>query len=138
MLYARRLIFALSTALGVWVLASFAGTMLDTAHSAFWTSSLMWSLLTSLLFSPALLVVAHYVSQASRSDRDRRAARWEAGTQGQAARRSVDDPEEEDRSATGSPHLGPEPPDQEGEWTPPEDVSRDEWPWTREDVDRSE
>jgi hypothetical protein len=136
MLYARRLIFALSTALGVWVLASFAGTMLDPAHSAFWTSSLTWSLLTSLLFSPALLVVAHYVSRASRSGRDRRAARWKA--QGQAAERSVDDPEDENRSVTGSPHVGPEPPDQKGEWTPPDDVFRDEWPWTREDADRSE
>lgn len=138
MLYARRLIFALSTALGVWVLASFAGTMLDPAHSALWTSSLMWSLLTSLLLSPALLVVAHYVSQASRSDWDRRAARWEVGAQGQAAGRSGDDPKDEERSATESPGAGPEPRGQEGEWTPPEDVFRDEWPWTREDVDRSE
>jgi hypothetical protein len=50
----------------------------------------------------------------------------------------VDDSKDEERSATESPGAGPEPRDQEGEWTPPEDVFRDEWPWMREDVDRSE
>jgi hypothetical protein len=138
MLYARRLIFALSTALGVWVLVSFAGTMVGPAHSAFWTSSLMWSLLTSLLLSPALLVVAHYVSQASRSDWARRAARREAGPHGQEPSRSGNDLEDEERSGTESPHIWPEPPDREEEWTPPDDASREEWPWTREDVDRPE
>lgn len=138
MLYTRRLIFALSTALGVWVLASFAGTMLDPARSAFWTSSLIWSLLTSLLMSPSLIVVAHYVSQASRSGRDRRTARREAGTHGQETRHPVDAPEDEGRSASESPPVGPDPPDQEGEWLPPEDAFHGGGAWTQEDVDRSE
>jgi len=58
MLQARRLIFALSVGISIWVLGSFAGTMVDPAHSGFWTASLMWALLTSLLLSPALLVAA--------------------------------------------------------------------------------
>jgi hypothetical protein len=126
MLQARRLIFALSTALAVWVLASFAGTMLDPIRSAFWTSSLMWALLTSLLLSPALLVVAHYVRQASG-----------------VGRRPADVPDGEADAADEAPRIWPEPRDPGDEPSPRgdgsrDDAPRDEWPWTREDVERPE
>ena len=51
----RRILFACA-AVGLWVLVSFVGTMLDPARAPLWTRSLMWSLLASLLVSPALLV----------------------------------------------------------------------------------
>ncbi len=52
----RRRILLACAAVGLWVLVSFAGTMLDPARAPLWTRSLMWSLLASLLVSPALLV----------------------------------------------------------------------------------
>lgn len=52
----RRLIVALGSGVGFWVLASFAGTMLDPARAEPWTTSLMWSLLVSTLVVPALLM----------------------------------------------------------------------------------
>lgn len=61
---ARRLILYASAAVGLWVLASFGGTMLDPARAQLWTGSLMWSLLASLLISPALLVASPLTSDA--------------------------------------------------------------------------
>lgn len=62
----RRLIIALSAFIGVWVLVSFTGAMVDSANAAFWSSSLMWSLLSSLIVMPALVMVNHASTQASR------------------------------------------------------------------------
>jgi hypothetical protein len=143
--YARRLIFVLSTALGGWVLASFAGAMLDPTRSAFWTSSLMWSLLTSLLLSPALLVVAHYVRQTAASDRNRRAARGRAESRKGDAGRVLRGPGAteaggaETAGATDEPpRIWPEPQDEKQNRPSPEEVPPDEWPWNREDVERPE
>jgi hypothetical protein len=117
MLQARRLIFALSVGISIWVLGSFAGTMVDPAHSGFWTASLMWALLTSLLLSPALLVAAHHVSRDDPS-----------GTGGGGRGSSfTDEP----------PQIWPEPEE------PPEEPVQDEpsregWPWNRDEVDSAE
>lgn len=51
----RFLTFALA-AIGAWVLVSFAGTMLDTVRADFWTQSLMWSLLTTLVLGPLMIL----------------------------------------------------------------------------------
>lgn len=134
MLHARRLIFALSTALAVWVLASFTGTMLDPAHPAFWTSSLMWSLLTSLLLSPTLLVLAHYVRQASTPERGTRNARRDSS--GTEARRPADDFHGKGDVGDEAPRIWPDPQDSEGEEVRREDAFWDEWPWNREDVEQ--
>jgi hypothetical protein len=53
----RFLTFALA-AIGAWVLVSFAGTMLDTVHADFWTQSLMWSLLTTLVLGPLMILAS--------------------------------------------------------------------------------
>lgn len=53
----RRLIFYLASAVGVWLLVSFAGAMVDSGNAAFWSDSLMWALLSSLIVAPALLMV---------------------------------------------------------------------------------
>jgi hypothetical protein len=54
---ARRLIVALSCAIVLWVFTSVAGALLDPAHAAFWSSSLMWSFLSTLLVAPALVMI---------------------------------------------------------------------------------
>ncbi len=62
----RRLILALSSFIGVWVLVSFGGAMFDSANAAFWSSSLIWSLLSCLIVMPALVMVSHATKQATR------------------------------------------------------------------------
>lgn len=58
MLQLHRVIIVLGSGIGLWVLGSFAGTMLNPANAAFWTGSLMWSLLAGVLVAPALLAVS--------------------------------------------------------------------------------
>jgi len=66
MKHVRRLILALSSFIGVWVLASFGGAMFDAANAAFWTSSLMWALLSCLIVMPALVMVSLASTEASK------------------------------------------------------------------------
>ena len=73
----RRLFTALGIFIGIWVLVSFTGTMVDTANVSFWSSSLMWSLLSSLVVMPALVVVTHASKEASRKSARTRARRAE-------------------------------------------------------------
>jgi hypothetical protein len=68
----RRLILALSTFIGAWVLVSFGGAMFDSANAAFWSSSLMWALLSSLIVMPALVMANHATTQASRKKKKAR------------------------------------------------------------------
>ena len=95
----RRLILALSGVIGVWVLVSFGGAMFDSANAAFWSSSLMWSLLSSLIVMPALVMVNHASTQSAK-----KAAR-------QQAEQEPFIQEESDEAHT----LWPEP-EQEAEW----------------------
>lgn len=80
---ARRLIVALSYSIVVWVFASVAGALLDPAHAAFWSASLMWSFLSSLLVAPALVMI---YDASTHTTRQRRTA---------AARTPVSTPDEE-------------------------------------------
>lgn len=59
----RKLIPVLGILMGIWVIGSFGGVMLNLSDAEFWTTSLMWSLLASLLVMPALVVVYHVSSQ---------------------------------------------------------------------------
>lgn len=59
----RRLIYLLSSLIGLWVLISFAGAMVNASNAEFWTTSLMWALLSCLLVMPALVVINHASSQ---------------------------------------------------------------------------
>lgn len=99
----RRLILALSGVIGVWVLVSFGGAMFDSGNAAFWSSSLMWALLSSLIVMPALVMVNHASSQA-----EKKAARQQATSE------TEQEPfiqEESDEART----LWPEP-EQSAEW----------------------
>ncbi len=60
---AGALIVSLGFGTGFWVLASFAGTMLDPAHAEPWTTSLIGALLASALIAPALLMAYHHARQ---------------------------------------------------------------------------
>jgi hypothetical protein len=63
----RRLILALSFLMGLWVIGSFAGVMLNLPTAEFWTTSLMWSLLSSVLVMPVLVVAHHLNVRAERT-----------------------------------------------------------------------
>lgn len=52
----KRFLSIALAAIGAWVLVSFAGTMLDTVRADFWTQSLMWSLLTTLVLGPLMIL----------------------------------------------------------------------------------
>jgi type VI protein secretion system component VasK len=55
----RKLIPLLAGLVGIWVIGSFVGVMLNLSNADFWTRSLMWSLLASLLVMPGLVVLHH-------------------------------------------------------------------------------
>jgi hypothetical protein len=102
----RRLIIALSAFIGIWVLVSFTGAMVDSANAGFWSDSLMWSLLSSLIVMPALVMVNHASTQASRK------------TAQQQAQTPEPEPEQEpfvQEDSDETHTLWPEP-EQEAEW----------------------
>ena len=53
----RQLLTAFSCAIALWVFGSVAGVMFDPIRAEFWSASLMWSFLASLLVAPALVVI---------------------------------------------------------------------------------
>lgn len=63
MKFIHKLVPILGILMGVWVMGSFGGVMLNLSNAGFWTTSLMWSLLASLLVMPALVFVYHASSQ---------------------------------------------------------------------------
>jgi len=110
----RRLILALSAFIGVWVLVSFGGAMIDSGNAAFWSNSLMWALLSSLIIMPALVVANHASTKASRKRR----------TNQQTKPAQEEEPfiqEESDEAHT----LWPEP-EQETDWPSSEAVQEQE------------
>ncbi len=48
----KKFLTTLATALGLWILASFTGVLVDGARPEFWTTSLMWSLLAGIVIAP--------------------------------------------------------------------------------------
>lgn len=110
----RRLILAFSGIIGVWVLVSFGGAMFDSANAAFWSSSLMWALLSCLIVMPALVMVNHASGQSA----SKKAAQQEAASD------TEQDPFVQDSS--GEAHtLWPEP-EQDVDWPSQESVQDQE------------
>lgn len=68
---AQRILVVLGVLIGFWVLTSVAGAFLDPAHPEFWSASLMWSMLSSLLVAPALVMIYDLTGQASNRSRSR-------------------------------------------------------------------
>jgi len=111
MIYARRLIGFISAAVGLWMLISFAAVMLGAPHAAFWTSSLMWALLASMLLFPALLMAwlgSDTIPESSGSPR------VQDGPRDHRPEPFADDPS--------------------SLWPAPQEPPRQEWPYNREDV----
>lgn len=90
--------------------------MVDSANAAFWSSSLMWALLSFLVVMPALVMVNH----ASNRSVQRTASSQEQSTPAQSEQKPfVED--ESDKVRT----LWPEPNQPNDEW-PPQDVVEEE------------
>jgi len=53
----KRLFFSIAVFVGLWLLGSFLGTMLDPARANLWTTSLMWALLSCVVLAPVFLFV---------------------------------------------------------------------------------
>lgn len=71
----RRLLSILTPLVAFWALASFAGTMFDPGNAGFWTQSLMWSLIASMVVAPFFVFSRNQTS--SRSATSKQAARPE-------------------------------------------------------------
>lgn len=50
-----RLFQSLAIFVGVWVLGSFLGVMLDPSHKNLWTQSLMWAMLSCVILAPVFI-----------------------------------------------------------------------------------
>jgi flagellar biosynthesis/type III secretory pathway M-ring protein FliF/YscJ len=112
----RRLILYLASVIGVWLLVSFGGAMVDSANAAFWSSSLMWALLSFLVIMPALVMVNHASNQSTR----RATPSKPQSTPAQSEQKPfVEDESDQVRT------LWPEPNQPDDEW-PPQDLIEEE------------
>lgn len=120
----RRLIFYLASAVGVWLLVSFAGAMVDSGNAAFWSDSLMWALLSSLIVAPALLMVYDAFSTSQERSPQTRTSSPSPSPRSEPARSEEEDETpfvEEERGEMRT--LWPEPETEateEDEWPPQE------------------
>lgn len=114
----RRLVLILSSAVGLWTLSSFAGAMFNPANAAFWSGSLMWSLLAILLVAPALLMIHH---ASSTGEAQRPASKTEKAETPAEEAPFVDE--------EGHPTLWPQPSPKSSEPT-----AEEEWPQNRTNV----
>jgi len=53
----RQLLTAFSYVIALWVVTSVVGVMADSVRAGFWSGSLMWALLASLMIAPALVML---------------------------------------------------------------------------------
>ena len=65
----QSVILYLASAIGVWLLVSFGGAMFDSVNAAFWSSSLMWSILSFLIVMPALALMSDFSPASSASSK---------------------------------------------------------------------
>jgi len=112
---ARRLIQYLASAVGLWLLVSFAGAMVDSANAAFWSNSLMWALLSCLVLAPALLMVNDIFSRSPSDSAPDSAA---ASPNAEAQTPFVED--ESDEVRTLWPEPGSDHQNTADEWPPQE------------------
>jgi hypothetical protein len=96
----KRAFFGIAILVGVWLLGSFLGTMLDPARAELWTTSLMWAMLSCVVLAPIFLFFSTSDSQAPSSPPSGQDQRFEVED-------SVDVPDEET-----------------------EDEAQEEWPYT--------
>jgi hypothetical protein len=113
-----RFILYLASAIGVWLLVSFGGAMIDSARAALWSDSLMWALLSFLVIMPAL-VMAQLASDQAAQSRQRTARAQSASSQSASSQTASTDAAEQepfvDKGSKEVNTLWPEP-EQDTEW----------------------
>jgi hypothetical protein len=67
----KRVFFGIAALVGIWLLGSFLGTMLDPARAELWTTSLMWALLSCVVLAPIFLFFSTSDAQQSPSSSGR-------------------------------------------------------------------
>ena len=100
----QKIILYLASAIGVWLLASFAGAMFDSVNAAFWSDSLMWSILSFLIVMPALALMNDFSLRTQKSSA--------AAQKGKASTKVMEDSDTTlfiDESGDQSQTLWPEP-----------------------------
>jgi hypothetical protein len=112
----QKIILYLASAIGVWLLASFAGAMFDSVNAAFWSSSLMWALLSFLIVMPALALMNDFSFRTQQSNDT--SATGKASTKVMDANTTSFIDENADQSQT----LWPEPEQSEYSDWPPENA----------------
>ena len=63
----KRAFFGIAVLVGIWLLGSFLGTMLDPARADLWTTSLMWAMLSCVVIAPIFLFFGTSDSQQASS-----------------------------------------------------------------------
>jgi len=112
----QKIILYLASAIGVWLLASFAGAMFDSVNAAFWSSSLMWALLSFLIVMPALALMNDFSFRTQQSNAPSQEGK--ASTKVMDANTTSFIDEDADQSQT----LWPEPEQSEYSDWPPENA----------------
>lgn len=64
----KRAFFGIAILVGIWLLGSFLGTMLDPARAELWTTSLMWAMLSCVVIAPIFLFFGTSDSQQSSTE----------------------------------------------------------------------
>jgi hypothetical protein len=112
----RQVILYLAYFIGAWLLISFGGAMVDSGNAAFWSNSLMWSLLSFLIVMPALVMVNHASSKSGKTATDTKTADASGADPTPAAEQKSFVENETERVNT----LWPEPEQEGTEWPPAE------------------
>ena len=73
----QKIILYLASAIGIWLLISFGGAMFDSVNAAFWSSSLMWSILSFLIVMPALALMGDISTEGDASSSEAASANEE-------------------------------------------------------------
>ena len=112
----QKIILYLASAIGVWLLASFAGAMFDSVNAAFWSSSLMWAILSFLIVMPALALMNDFSFRTQQGNA--------ASSTGKASTKVMDSDTTSfiDDDADPSETLWPEPEQSEYSDWPPENA----------------
>ncbi|PSQ97657.1 MAG: hypothetical protein BRD55_01960 [Bacteroidetes bacterium SW_9_63_38] len=116
----QKVILYLASAIGVWLLASFAGAMFDSANATLWSNSLMWAILSFLIVVPALALMNDF---SFRKQKDA-----SSSSEGKASTKVIDEDTTSfiQKDADSSQTLWPEPEQSEySDW--PQEQDADEY-----------
>lgn len=116
----QKIILYLASAIGVWLLASFAGAMFDSVNAAFWSSSLMWAILSFLIVMPALALMNDFSFRTQQNEAPSREGKASTKVMDSNTTSFID--EDGDQSQT----LWPEPEQSEYDDWPPQEAREEQ------------